>query len=61
MQIRCSVCSNKQPWNEDKCSCECKEMIDKGRCDKEFIWNSTNCECECVESCHIGQYLDHKS
>ena len=32
-----SVCNNKQPWNNDKCTCECKELIDKGRCDKLFI------------------------
>ena len=25
-----SVCNNKQRWNEDKCRCECKELIDKG-------------------------------
>ena len=30
---------NKQRWNEDKCRCECKELIDKGICDKGFIWN----------------------
>ena len=30
------VC-NKQRWNKDKCRCECKELIDKGVCDKEFI------------------------
>ena len=24
--------------NEDKCRCECKELIDKGMCDKGFIW-----------------------
>ena len=24
------VCNNKQRWNEDKCRCECKELIDKG-------------------------------
>ena len=23
------VCNNKQRWNEDKCRCECKELIDK--------------------------------
>ena len=23
-----SVCDNKQRWNEDKCRCECKELID---------------------------------
>ena len=41
------ICNNKQRWNEDKCRwfvcffffykcrCECKELIDKGVCDKE--------------------------
>ena len=24
-----SVCNNKQCWNENKCRCECKELIDK--------------------------------
>ena len=42
-----SVCNNKQRWNDDKCRCECKELIDKGVCDKGFIWNHSNCECEC--------------
>ena len=32
-----SVCNNKQRWNNDKCRCECKELIDKGMCDKGFI------------------------
>ena len=27
------VCNNKQHWNNDKCRCECKELIDKGVCD----------------------------
>ena len=32
------LCSNKQRWNEDKCRYECrKELIDKGRCDNQFI------------------------
>ena len=29
------VFNNKQRWNNDKCQCECKELIDKGVCD---IW-----------------------
>ena len=29
-----SVCNNKQHWNDDKCRYECKELIDKGACDK---------------------------
>ena len=41
-----SVCSNKQRYKNDKCRCECKELIDSRRWDKEFIWNPSNCECE---------------
>ena len=32
-----SDCYNKQPYNDDKCGCECKELIDKGICDKGFV------------------------
>ena len=31
------VCSNKQRWNKNKCRCECKELINKSVCDKDFI------------------------
>ena len=34
-----NVCKNKQHWKKDKCRCKCKELIDKGACDKGFIWN----------------------
>ena len=51
---------NKQRWNEDKCRCECKELIDKGVCDKGYIFNPSNCKCECDKSCNISQYLDCK-
>ena len=27
-----SACNNKQHWNDDKCRCECKELIGKGIC-----------------------------
>ena len=37
--------------NKNKCRCECKELIDKGICDKEFIWNPSNVDCECDKSC----------
>ena len=33
-RLDASVCNNKQRWNEDKCRCECKELIDKGMCNK---------------------------
>ena len=36
-RLDASVYKNKQHWNEDKCRCECKEFINKGVCDKEFI------------------------
>ena len=31
------VCNNEQHWNDDKCRCKCKELIDKGVIDKGFI------------------------
>ena len=49
-------CNNKHCWNEDKCMCECKELIDEGVCNKRFIWNPCNCECECDKSCDICEY-----
>ena len=39
--------NNKQKRSKDKCRCECKELIDKGICDKGFIWHPSNCDCEC--------------
>ena len=36
-RLNASVYNNKQWWNENKCMCECKELIDKGVCNKGFI------------------------
>ena len=55
------VCHNKQLWNEDKCRCECKQLIDKGVCDKGSIRNPSNCEYEWDKSCDIGKYLDYEN
>ena len=55
------VCNNKQYCNDDKFRCECKELIDKGVCDKGSVWSSSNCECKCDKSCDVGKYLDHKN
>ena len=33
-RLDASVCNNKQRWNNDKCRCQCKELIEKGICDK---------------------------
>ena len=48
-------------WNNDKCWCECKVLVDKGVCDKGYGWNPSNCECECEKSCDIGEYLDYEN
>ena len=55
------VCNNKQQWNKNKRRYECKELIDKGTCDKGFIWNPSNCECDCNKNCHIGEYLEYEN
>ena len=31
------ICNSKQRWNEDKCRCECKELIDKGVCVRDLF------------------------
>ena len=32
-----SVCNNKQRWNEDKCGCECKELLIKAYVIKDLF------------------------
>ena len=37
-RLDAGVCNNKQRWNDHKCRCECKELVDKGVCDKGYTW-----------------------
>ena len=60
-RLDANVCNNKQRWDEDKCRCEFKELIDKGICDKGLTWNPSNCEWGCDKSCDVGEYLDYKN
>ena len=54
-------CNNKQRQSKDKFRCECKELIDKGVCDKGYIWNTSNCERGCDKPHDIGEYLDFEN
>ena len=36
-RLDASLCSDKQSWNSDNITCECKELIDKGMCDNGFL------------------------
>ena len=56
-----SVSNFKQRWNNHKCKCERKELIDIGVCDKRFIQNPSNCKCEYDKSCDFGEYLDYEN
>ena len=60
-RLTSSVCNSRHIWNEDKCRCDCKELVDKGICDKGFNWNPSYCDCDCDRSCGIGKYLDYKN
>ena len=61
-RLTSAICSDKQEWNENKCSCECKEdLVSKLVCDKGYMWNPSTCKCECDKICDIGQYLDYKN
>ena len=53
------IYNSKHRWNEDKCRCECRELIDKGVCDKGFIFNPSNRKCQCDKSFNTSQYLDY--
>ena len=60
-RLNAIVFNNKQRWNDDKCRYECKELNDKGICDRGYAWNPSNCECECDKSCDRGEYFDYKN
>ena len=60
-RLDASIYNNKQHWNDDKCWCEFKGLINKGVCDEGYAWNPSNCECECDESCDVGEYLDYEN
>ena len=60
-RLDATVCNNKQHWNNDKCRCECKELVDKGVCDKGYAWNPSICEYECDKACDVGDYLDYEN
>ena len=36
-RLNVSACNDKQRWNDDKRKRECKELINRGVCDKGFI------------------------
>ena len=36
-RLNAIICHNKQRWNEEKCICECKDLINRAVCDKGFI------------------------
>ena len=60
-RLDASICNNKPRWKKNKCRCQCKELIDRGKYVKGFIWNLINCDCECDKSCDFGEYLDYKN
>ena len=61
-RLTSAICNDKQEWNENKCSCECKkDLVSKLVFDKGYIWNPSTCACECDKFCEVGQYLDYKN
>ena len=61
-RLTSAICNDKQEWNKNKCSCECKEdLVSKLVCDKRYMSNPSTCACECDKYCEIGQYLDYKN
>ena len=52
-RLDASICNTKRRCNNDKCGCECKELIGKGRCDNEFVTNPSKYECD--KSCNLAE------
>ena len=36
-RLDASICNNKKRWNDDRCICECKELIDNKRVIKDLF------------------------
>ena len=49
-RLNASVCNNKQRWNDDKCRCECKELINTGRSGVLVTVNVNVINCVMLES-----------
>ena len=49
-RLDASVFISKQRWDEDKCRCKYKWLIDKSVYDKGFFAYPSNCHCECDKS-----------
>ena len=61
-RLTSAICNDRQEWNKNKCTCECKEdLIGKLMCDKGYMWNLSTCSCECDKYCEAGQYLYSKN
>ena len=61
-RLTSAICNDKQEWNKNKCSCECKEdLVSKLVYGKGYMWNPSTCACECDKYCEVGQYLDYNN
>ena len=56
-RLNTCVCNDKQYQNDDKCRCEYKELINKGKFGDGFVENPSIYECK--QSSDIGEYLDY--
>ena len=54
-----NVFNDKQCWNNAKCRCKYKKLIDEGSFDDEFIWNRSICKCECDKLFDFEKCLDY--
>ena len=46
-RLTSAICNDKQEWNKNKCTCECKEdLFSKLVYDKGYMWNPSTCACD---------------
>ena len=61
-KLDATVCNCRQRWNNDKCRCECKELIEKGKCNDGFMRKPSTFECEYMDymNCKCRKRLTDK-
>ena len=50
-------CSLNQKWNNNKCSCDCKNLKEHHVCKKDYIWNLVTCSCK--HGTYLASIIDH--
>ena len=52
-------CNWKWNWNDDKCRFECKKILKKHGCERDYVWNPSLSAFKCDKKCEIDLYVNN--